>query len=35
VGLEYRSSIGLRETDIPLLEGAHKVLHAWGTRAKQ
>ena len=34
-GLECRSSIGLGETETPLLEGAHKVSHELGPRAKQ
>ena len=35
VGLECRSSTGLGEAEIPLLEGAHTVSHALGLRAKQ
>ena len=33
--LEYRRSTGLGETKTSLLEGAHKISHALGPRAKQ
>ena len=34
MGLECRSSTGLGEAEIPLLEGAHTVSHALGTKGK-
>ena len=34
-GLEYKNFTGLGETEIPPLEGAHKVSRALGPRAKQ
>ena len=34
-GLVFRSSIELRETETPLLEGTHRIPCALGPRAKQ
>ena len=35
MGLEYRSSTGLGETETPLSEGAHQVSCALGSRTKK